>query len=319
MERQLNWGFTKNDVTNHDGERVEAQMRSQPMALETWSQQDVRYYYRAPVSGRDPDRTILLLHGLGNSLDFWTTTVPLVEERHGVLAIDIPGFGQSAAPPEGLTIESICDKIVQFLDHQRSRPPVIVGHSLGAFVALALATLSPSVFRRVILVSGILLRAANLLRSPSKALLAPDLAVALAAQFIGGIIPLRHVPTGLVLQWRLARVITLWPYVAHPASLDPTVLARAFSNNGGTGVLRVLSQSHSFDLIATMKDVKQPVDLIWGRADRLISNEDIRRARTLLNVNRSQDIRACGHWPMIEQPNVLARFISEWDLVDDEK
>jgi pimeloyl-ACP methyl ester carboxylesterase len=206
------------------------------------------------------------------------------------------------------------------LTHKRLRPPVIVGHSLGAFAALALAALSPSMFRRVILVDGTLLRAASLLRSPRKALLAPSLAVAVAAQFIGGVIPVRHVPTRSVLQWRLARVIALWPYVAHPASLDPAVLACALRNNrGGIGVLQVLAQSHSFDLIASMKEVKQPVDLIWGGEDRLISTEDIRWARTLLNANRSQEIPACGHWPMLERPSSLARFISEWDLFDNEK
>jgi pimeloyl-ACP methyl ester carboxylesterase len=285
------------------------------VSLEILYDEGIRYSWRKPSSETGVGQTILLLHGLGNSLDFWTTTAPLIDERHGVLAMDIPGFGRSIAPPGGMTISSVSDRILQFLDHKGLRPPVVVGHSLGAFVALELAALSPHMFRRIILVSGTLLKAAELLRSPRKALLSPGLALAVANQFVGGIVPLRHVPIDWILKSKLVRLLALWPFVAHPASLDPAVLARALSNTGGMGVLRVLSQAHSFNLIATMENAKQPVDLIWGALDRLISAQDVRLARTLLNVKRSQAIPDCGHWPMIEQPALLAGFISEWDLV----
>ena len=48
--------------------------------------------------GRADGRPLLLVHGLGASLDHWTLTIPELAHNRRVLALDLPGFGRSGKP-----------------------------------------------------------------------------------------------------------------------------------------------------------------------------------------------------------------------------
>jgi len=66
----------------------------------------IAYYEAGPVisEGRV---AYLLLHGLGNSLDYWAAIAPALSERGRVVAIDMPGFGRSPEPTGGFSLEHL--------------------------------------------------------------------------------------------------------------------------------------------------------------------------------------------------------------------
>lgn len=81
---------------------------------------------------------LLLLHGLGATGDVWSRWAPLLAERWPGrwLAPDLPGHGGSAPLPE-YTFEALAEAVRPLVGSERT---VVLGHSLGGVVALALAS-----------------------------------------------------------------------------------------------------------------------------------------------------------------------------------
>src|SRR6476646_245941 len=88
---------------------------------------------------------LVLLHALGSSRRVWKPVVPALEKQFDVLAIDLPGFGDSAPLPEGVvpTPGALAAAVAAVLDEKGIHNPHVVGNSLGGWVALALAARRP--------------------------------------------------------------------------------------------------------------------------------------------------------------------------------
>jgi pimeloyl-ACP methyl ester carboxylesterase len=282
------------------------------LSLPRKSEDGVAYYEASPDTSKERV-TYLLLHGLGNSLDYWAGIAPELSDIGHVVAIDMPGFGKSLAPLDGFSLEHVSRTMSNFCITRDLDRCIIVAHSLGGFVGLRLAALEPERFRRVILVNGTLSRAAQMAQNPRGVLRDPSLAFYVGAQFLGGALPIRGGMAKIISRSRIIRDLTLWPYVENPGDIDPELLAAALSDNGGVTVLKVLTHFRHINYSDLMKDVPHPVDLVWGANDHLINGQDVECAKTYMNVERELQIPGCGHWPMIEKPSTLSEFILAWD------
>ena len=282
------------------------------MSLPIQMSENIAFYKAAPAEPKD-NSSYLLLHGLGNSLDFWTDIAPELAQTRPTTAIDIPGFGRSATPPNGFTLDHISQAIGKFCDTSNIEDCVLIAHSLGTFIALNIAAQAPKRFKRLILVDGTLTRAAELIQDPKQAVKDPSLAVFVSAQFLGGMLPLRRRRASIISRTRIIRDLTMWPFVANPDSLNSDLLTAALADNSGRNVLKVLTEARSVRYEALMSAISQPVDLVWGAKDRLITRQDIQQARRHMNVKRELEIPDCGHWPMIEKPSTLIEFLLSFD------
>jgi pimeloyl-ACP methyl ester carboxylesterase len=88
---------------------------------------------------------LVLLHGIGSSRRAWDPVIPALAERFDVVAVDLPGFGDSEPlPPE---VEprpgSLAAAVAGLLDDLGITAPHVAGNSLGGWVALELAGLHP--------------------------------------------------------------------------------------------------------------------------------------------------------------------------------
>ena len=97
---------------------------------------------------------IVFVHGLGMSGATWARCMELLEGRHRVLAIDLLGHGGSPVPddPAAYTRDaalSDIDDVIATLDE----PPVLVGHSLGGYLALAHAATRPGATRGIVVLN----------------------------------------------------------------------------------------------------------------------------------------------------------------------
>jgi pimeloyl-ACP methyl ester carboxylesterase len=86
-------------------------------------------------------RPLVLLHGLGLSWRSWRPVLPALEARHDVTALDLPGFGASAPLDRGVrpTPRALADAVAGELDRLGLDAPIVVGNSLGGWIALELA------------------------------------------------------------------------------------------------------------------------------------------------------------------------------------
>jgi pimeloyl-ACP methyl ester carboxylesterase len=100
---------------------------------------------------------VVLLHGDGSMLEDFTTSslFDLIAERHRVLAFDRPGYGYSERPRDRTwTPEAQAALVSAAFARLGVERPVVVGHSWGTLVALALALNHPEAVSGLVLVSG---------------------------------------------------------------------------------------------------------------------------------------------------------------------
>lgn len=94
---------------------------------------------------------MVLLHCYTGSLRWWDAIVPLLEQRHRVIRVDLLGHGGSDKPDRGYSMDDQATAVAAALrELSVADPATVVGHSLGFTVATALAQTHPSVVDRLV-------------------------------------------------------------------------------------------------------------------------------------------------------------------------
>ncbi|MFG1709045.1 alpha/beta fold hydrolase [Nonomuraea sp. M3C6] len=236
---------------------------------------------------------LILIHGIGHHWQAWLPVMDRLAVSRTVIAVDLPGFGVSPGLPDRTpyTAESLADAVESFCALLGVRDPHVAGNSLGGYIALELASrgvvrtataLSPAGFwsRSELLYCQSILRG---LRAGAR-----SMPVAKAPAF------LRAVSTGVL--------------VAHPSRQEPTALAAA---------TQALAEASGFD--ETLESFaglmppappKSPITIAWGEHDRLLlRRQAVRAARW--SGQRVKLLKGCGHVPMSDDPELVARVILE--------
>jgi len=99
-------------------------------------------------------RPVLAIHGLTANCRAWDLIASALAPRHRVMAMDLRGRGLSDHPASGYSVQYHCGDILSLLDDLNIKSPVLMGHSLGAFIALSFAAQHPQRVERLILVDG---------------------------------------------------------------------------------------------------------------------------------------------------------------------
>ena len=89
------------------------------------------------------DSVVLLLHGFGGDLDNWMFNLDSLAEKHRVLALDLPGHGQSVKTNVDPSLSGMATFVSKFLDVLSVSSVHVVGHSMGGAIAMQLASDSP--------------------------------------------------------------------------------------------------------------------------------------------------------------------------------
>lgn len=88
---------------------------------------------------------VVLVHGYLESLDIWEGFAEGLSGHYRVVAVDLPGHGDSACIGNVHTMALMADAVKQVLDHLEIHRAVIVGHSMGGYATLAFAEIYPEV------------------------------------------------------------------------------------------------------------------------------------------------------------------------------
>src|SRR4051794_26265949 len=106
---------------------------------------------------RGEGRALVLFHGNGSMIqDFQSSgLIDLAAENYRVIVFDRPGFGHSLRPRNVVwTPDAQADLFAKALDRLNVRQAIVLGHSSGASVAVALATRHPALVQALVLASG---------------------------------------------------------------------------------------------------------------------------------------------------------------------
>ncbi len=113
------------------------------------------------VAGRTDRPAVLLVHGASPSLTWkvWDLNIgPLAEEMH-VFALDMPGYGQSAAlegaSPDAYPFEPFATTLIDFVAELRIGPAILIGSSAGGGACLLAAANNPALVRGLVLVDSV--------------------------------------------------------------------------------------------------------------------------------------------------------------------
>ncbi len=119
-----------------------------------WRGWKVRYWVRVPPRAEALALPpLLLLHGFGSSLEQWRDNLGELAQHRVVYALDLLGFGRSQKAAIAYNTDLWSAQVHDFWQTFIGRPVVLVGHSLGALVALNNAVACPTEVERLILLT----------------------------------------------------------------------------------------------------------------------------------------------------------------------
>lgn len=253
--------------------------------------------------GRGP--AVVLIHGLGGFAASWRPTMAALSPRCTVLAPDLPGFGHSGKPRARYTLDFFAEALHEFLTMRGLRYVSLVGHSLGAAVALAYARAHPDRVDRLALLGGLVPGFAYRLSPVYRALALRGVGEVLAlcgcaAIYRAALARCFHRPRAEDIEFLVAcdyAARTSWS--ARAAYLSTLRAVREDVARQGPEFRRALGA------------LNVPVLLIHGRQDPVVPASHCEEVAGSLSRAEVRWLDACGHFPQIEQ----APTVGEW-LVD---
>jgi len=102
--------------------------------------------------GKGP--ALVLIHGLTANHVCWASLADVLAPRHRLIAYDLRGRGDSDKPDGGYSLATHAEDLGALLDHFGLRRAVVVGHSLGAHIAVRFAARHPRRVSKLVLVDG---------------------------------------------------------------------------------------------------------------------------------------------------------------------
>jgi pimeloyl-ACP methyl ester carboxylesterase len=232
---------------------------------------------------------LLLIHSLGTDRCVWHPVLePLARERD-VIAIDLPGFGESDPLPPGLSPAPrlLAAAIGSFVEELGIEQPHVAGNSLGGWVALELALRGDARSVTAIAPAGLWPRALapkpSIARNVARAA-TPVLAAVLATE--------------------RGRRLALGTTMAHPERVPPREalrLVRAYAAAPGYDEVNAAMRAGRFD---ALDRVDVPLTFGWPDRDRLVA-----RPARLPAAARNFVLRDCGHVPMWDSPGQVAALL----------
>ncbi|NWF70370.1 MAG: alpha/beta hydrolase [Chloroflexi bacterium] len=254
--------------------------------------------------GPEDGQIVLVVHGWSSS---WYALSPLFKDlrnRFRLLAVDLPGYGESPRFEERTTIAAYADFLAKFVRQLSDQPIVYIGHSMGGMIGMTMALRHPDLIERMVAlcptVSGNLSSFINAFVSP----------ITLLERFG---------PLNWLVSLLEPHVIGLTDRLMRPASFaDRTQIPeeeykrlRYDARRPGQGRVRAECYwaMRNNDLRGQISKIDVPTLILWGMEDNTVP---LRDASAVALEWPDADLRVipnAGHWPQFEAAETTRRYV----------
>jgi len=246
----------------------------------------IHYYQGGPSDGE----TILMIHGFGASKDNWLRFARYFTEGYQVIALDLPGFGDSSKPYASYDVGTQVERLAAFTQALQIKKLHLIGSSMGGHISALYAARYPEQILSVALLgnAGV--------DSPQKSELIERLE--------------RGEPNPLIVktpqQFEQLLEFIFVEVPSMPERLKQALADRSVANS--THNERVFAQlvSRYIPLEPVLPKIQAPTLLLWGAQDRVLHVSSIEVMQPLLQRPSVVIMQDCGHAPMLERPKETA-------------
>lgn len=260
---------------------------------------DIRTHFVEVGSGRPT----ILIHGGGAGADGWGNwrgCLPLFGESVRAIAIDLVGFGASDKPdPDSFVYSQDArdQQLADFIVSLDSGPVNLVGNSTGGLTAIGAALLQPDLVNKVVLMGSAGIETGVI--EPLKALTEYDFTRQGMRRIISSLANPGFEISDELITYR------------HELSIDPGV------RSGYSAFMRWIGEQNGLhrpeEFIAKLK---HKALVVHGKLDRVVPLESGLRLLELIENSSGYIIPHCGHWAMMEYPELFTRVTLDFLLND---
>jgi 2-hydroxymuconate-semialdehyde hydrolase len=260
----------------------------------------IRYHETGPATASP----VVMLHGIGRSLEDWSPQHDRLSGDHRVISIDMPGFGLSQRMPASTTLGRLADGVWATLDALgETRPAHLMGNSLGGAVSMQMLVDEPDRVATLTLANS-----AGFGKEVTFAL--RMLAVpGLGRPLLGRIDPRAarrierslFVDRALVTDERIALALKI--------AKQPDFAAVYLEAARALGGFRGIAPRWRSELLRRVAELPRPTLIVWGERDLILPSAHLAAARAALPHARSHMFAGTGHMPQLERPDEFAALV----------
>ena len=248
---------------------------------------------------------IVLIHGLGGYIENWELNLAPLSKHHQVFAIDLVGCGLTEKPSVPYSIPYLAKFVQDFMALKTIEKPSLIGHSIGAGIAIELYLMNPTNVDKLTLVGG--LGFGRKLALDFRLLSIPFF----GERLIG---PSRE---GLLQFFQLL----LYDHALITDEMVDAAYERSSLPGAPEAYLATLRSSANFlglkrNLVQKTKENSSRITvttaIIWGKEDKVIPVEQAPIAEKMLPNSSIHVFDKCGHMPQIECAEEFNRVVLEF-------
>ncbi len=236
---------------------------------------------------------IVLLHGWGSNIKLFANLIELLSKKYKVVAMDMPGFGESAEPPSAWCVDDYVDFVLDFLKDYDTDKVMLLGHSFGGRVIIKMNSRENLPFRitKVILVDS------------------------------AGIMPPKSNKKSFRTYYYKAGKAILSTAIAQ--KLAPDALENFRKKMGSADyaaasplMRQVLVKVVNEDLEHLLPNIKCPTLLVWGVNDTATPLSDGEKMEELIADAGLVKLENAGHYSFLDQQYTFNRVMSSFMKLD---
>jgi abhydrolase domain-containing protein 6 len=235
---------------------------------------------------------IVLVHGYTGSKENWLPVMKKLSESHRVIAVDLPGWGESM-PESGGDYGPVAqsERLAAFLKAQQQPVALLVGHSMGGMISGLMTSKHPELVERIVFMSSAGVRFKE---------------NEFARMVLKGGNPFAVYETEDFQEFLSTYVFADAPYVPKPIA-GAIVSQRAEKRDFEKAVFTQMRLGpEAFLLQDRLALITQPAVLLWCDDDKIIDPSAAAVFASGLPISVTVMLKGCGHMPMMEQPEMVS-------------
>lgn len=233
--------------------------------------------------------TLILLHGFPMNSQVWDNFRIILSKEFKIITIDLPGLGDSPILKTPFTIDDVASHILTWLDEKGINNCVIIGHSLGGYVALSMVEKDAKKFAGLVLLHSTAF---------------PDSEEKKQSRLK----VIEFIDKNGVLAFTSNFIPTLFADQSHPAI--ETVKSISIKSSALAVKSYTIAMKNRPSRINTLKEFKKPILFLAGEKDGGIPTETILQQSSVALNSEVHVLKNVAHMGMFEAPDTLANLIS---------